>query len=119
MFRYLLKSNILARSTQQQSPFRMLSLMGAGYFAYLQQMKKQSECLGIFGFVGNEQAEDGGLIAEEVCIRGLRELCSSGYDSCGIASLEPSTQKLVVSKHAQETRYGGDCFQKLASSAKS
>ena len=46
-------------------------------------------------------------------MRGLRELSSTGYDSCGLASLEPGTSKLVISKHAQEMRFGGDCLQKL------
>ena len=69
-----------------------------------------SDCLGIFGFVGNEQADDGGRIAEETCMRGLRELSATGYDSCGLASIDSETSRIVVSKHAQETRYGGDCL---------
>jgi glucosamine--fructose-6-phosphate aminotransferase (isomerizing) len=51
-------------------------------------------------------------------LRGLRELSINGYDSCGIASLEKETKKIVVSKHAQETRYGGDCLEKLMVEAK-
>jgi glucosamine--fructose-6-phosphate aminotransferase (isomerizing) len=51
-------------------------------------------------------------------MRGLRELSVNGYDSCGIASLDEA-KKIVITKHAQETRYGGDCLQKLAISAKS
>ena len=73
--------------------------------------------MGIFGYVGDEEAKED-RIAEDVCIRGLRELSVNGYDSCGMASLETGTQNIVVTKHAQESRYGGDCLQKLAQSIK-
>ena len=64
-------------------------------------MKRQaSDCLGIFGFVGNEAAEDGGRLAEENCLRGLRELSINGYDSCGLASLDSENKRIVVTKHA-------------------
>lgn len=80
---------------------------------------QSSDCLGIFGFVGNHSAPDEGNIAEEVCIRGLRELSVNGYDACGIASIQNESKEITVTKHAQEVRYGGDCLQKLEGSVKS
>lgn len=82
---------------------------GLVYHQYLIR-RQASDCLGIFGFVGNQAAEDGGRQAEENCLRGLRELSINGYDSCGLASLDTETKRIVVTKHAQETRYGGDCL---------
>ena len=92
----------------------------AGGLVYNQYFirRNASDCLGIFGFVGNQAAEDGGRQAEENCLRGLRELSINGYDSCGLASLDTETNRIVVTKHAQETRYGGDCLQKLALDSK-
>ena len=72
--------------------------------------RQASDCLGIFGFVGNQSAPDGGRQAEDNCLRGLRELSINGYDSCGLASLDTDSKRIVVTKHAQETRYGGDCL---------
>ena len=72
--------------------------------------------MGIFGIVGNE-GED---IAEQACLQGLKELGTLPYDACGIASLRTPAEgksNLVITKHAQEYRYGGDCLRKLAASA--
>ena len=86
----ILKGAIKPSYTQSPLQKAFLPLLtGGSYLYYQNQMFKRqsSDCLGIFGFVGNEQAEDTGLIAEEVCIRGLRELSVKGYDACGIASI--------------------------------
>ena len=108
MLKYLLKNN------SQSKSLKALNLLTAGCYFYLNHQKSQSDCLGIFGFIGGDQSED----AEDLCMRGIRELSVNGYDSCGLASLQKTSQNIIVSKHAQETRYGGDFMQKLAATAK-
>jgi glucosamine 6-phosphate synthetase-like amidotransferase/phosphosugar isomerase protein len=78
-----------------------LTLLLGGGLAYHQLKLKFNapSCLGIFGFVGDEEVKED-RIAEEVCIRGLRELSVNGYDSCGMASLEVGSHNIVVTKHA-------------------
>ena len=62
---------------------------------------RESDCLGIFGVVGNQETEEGSQIAEEACLRGLKELSVNGYDSCGLATLNKEHESaLVISKHA-------------------
>lgn len=89
MLSYLLKQRLAPRS---------LGLLTAGLI-FSQYQKVRSDCLGIFGIVGNE-GED---IAEEACLQGIKELGTLPYDACGIASLRAQAEgksDLVITKHA-------------------
>lgn len=112
-------SALLVRNKCLASKQFSLLFGGVGLLFHQKKMlnQKPSSCLGIFGVVGDEESKEERL-AEEFCIRGLRELSVNGYDSCGMASLQSGTQNIVVTKYALENRYGGDCLQKLAQSIK-
>jgi hypothetical protein len=68
--------------------------------------------LGIFGFVGDEESKED-RIAEDVCIRGLRELSVNGYDSCGMASLEGTPGMGEVQPPTRTSDGSGDVFPAL------
>jgi glucosamine--fructose-6-phosphate aminotransferase (isomerizing) len=70
-------------------------------------MRKQAECCGIVGYIGNQKK--GG----DICMDGLKILESRGYDSCGIVSIDPNTKQFNLHKFASTDRFGGDCIKRL------
>lgn len=62
---------------------------------------------GIFAYIGNKDAFN-------ITLFGLKILLNRGYDSCGIASFNLSTNNFVISKYASIEN--NDCIKKLENS---
>ncbi|CDW73742.1 glucosamine--fructose-6-phosphate aminotransferase [Stylonychia lemnae] len=64
------------------------------------QIQQSNECQGIIGYLGNDPK------AEEVCFNGLQSLSVPGYDSCGIVTIDPCLNEMIIHKQSEEKRFG-------------
>lgn len=71
---------------------------------------RRADCCGIVGYIGPEEAEP-------VLVRGIRILQNRGYDSCGIATRDPFTGRIITTKYASKGTTS-DCVELLASKSK-
>lgn len=89
---------------------------GLSFYNYINYKKftNELECCGIIGYIGKEK------IGIDVCLSGIEILQFRGYDSCGIASINPETKEVQITKYASDLSYiskslneNDDCIKKL------